>query len=168
MTTNRIVTLLALVCTTPAWAADAPASNTVTAPAAAPTQEQVMTQFRDDLQATAADVMAKGLTLTADQAAKFWPMFQTFQKEQKTIIDDQLAALGKYRDTYKTMSSADALAYVNSLLTRDQKIHDLRVKYLTKFQEVVPPNIAARAIQIDRRLGLVAQVKVSSQVPLVH
>jgi len=82
MTTKRIVTLLALVCTTPAWAADAPAGNTATAPAAAPTQEQVMTQFRDDLQATAADVMAKGLTLTADQAAKFWPMFQTFQKEQ--------------------------------------------------------------------------------------
>jgi Spy/CpxP family protein refolding chaperone len=168
MTTNRIVTLLALVCTTPAWAADAPASNSAAAPAAGPTQEQVMTQFRDDLQATAADVMAKGLTLTADQAAKFWPMFQTFQKEQKTIIDDQLASLAKYSDAYKTMSSADALAYVTSLLTRDQKIHDLRVKYLAKFQEVVPPNIAARAIQIDRRLGLVAQVKVSSQVPLVH
>ena len=157
---KSLVALLALVCTSPAWAADEPAT--------APTSEQVMTQFRDDLQATAADVMAKGLTLTADQAAKFWPMFQTFQTEQKTVIDDQLKSLAKYRETYKTMSEADALAYVNSLLERDQKIHDLRVKYLAKFQEVVPPNVAARAIQIDRRLGLVAQVKISSQVPLVH
>jgi len=73
----------------------------------------------------------------------------------------------KYRDTYKTLSDADALAYANSLLTRDQKIHDLRVKYLAKFQTVVPTRVAARAIQIDRRLGLVAQVKVSSQVPLI-
>ena len=126
-----------------------------------------MQQFRDDLQAAAADVMAKGLTLNAEQAAKFWPMFDAFQKEQKAIIDEQLTSLVKYRDTYKTLSDADALAYANSLLERDQKIHDLRVKYLAKFQTVVPTRVAARAIQLDRRLGLVAQVKVSSQVPLI-
>ena len=42
------------------------------------------------------------------------------------------------------------------------------MKYLAKFQEVVPPRIAARAIQLDRRLGLVGQVKISSQIPLIH
>jgi len=31
----------------------------------------------------------------------------------------------------------------------------------------VPTRVAARAIQLDRRLGLVGQVKVSSQVPLI-
>jgi hypothetical protein len=160
---KSIVTLLAFVCTAPLWAADTSDSKT----AAQPTREQVMQQFRDDLQAAAADVMAKGLTLNAEQAAKFWPMFDAFQKEQKAIIDAQLKSLVTYRDTYKTMSDADALAYANSLLERDQKIHDLRVKYLAKFQTVVPTRVAARAIQLDRRLGLVAQVKVSSQVPLI-
>ena len=160
---KSIVTLLAVVCTSPLWAADTPEST----PAAQPTTEQVMQQFRDDLQAAAADVMAKGLTLNAEQAAKFWPMFDAFQKEQKAIIDAQLKSLVKYRDTYKTMSDADALAYANSLLARDQNIHDLRVKYLAKFQTVVPTRVAARAIQLDRRLGLVGQVKVSSQVPLI-
>ena len=160
---KSIVTLLALVCTAPLWAADTSDSKT----AAQPTPEQVMQQFRDDLQAAAADMMAKGLTLNAEQASKFWPMFDAFQKEQKAIIDGQLKSLVTYRDTYKTMSDADALAYANSLLERDQKIHDLRVKYLAKFQTVVPTRVAARAIQLDRRLGLVAQVKVSSQVPLI-
>ena len=134
---------------------------------AQPTTEQVMQQFRDDLQATAADVMAKGLTLNAEQAAKFWRMFDAFQKEQKAIIDEQLESLVEYRDTYKTISDANALAYANLLLERDQKIHDLRVKYLAKFQTVVPTRVAARAIRLDRRLGLVGQVKVSSQVPLI-
>jgi len=67
----------------------------------------------------------------------------------------------------ETISDANALAYANSLLERDQKIHNLRVKYLAKFQTVVPTRVAARAIQPDRRLGLVGQVKVSSQVPLI-
>jgi hypothetical protein len=65
------------------------------------------------------------------------------------------------------MNDAAALAYVNSLLERDQRVHDLRIKYLAQFQTVVPTRVAARAIQLDRRLGLVAQVKVSSQVPLI-
>ena len=161
---KSIVMLLAVLCTAPVWAADTPADSK---PAAQPTTEQVMQQFRDDLQAAAADMMAKGLTLNAEQAAKFWPMFDAFQKEQKAIIDAQLKSLVTYRDTYKTMTDADALAYANSLLERDQKIHDLRVKYLAKFQTVVPTRVAARAIQLDRRLGLVGQVKVSSQVPLI-
>ena len=163
MNRTSIVTLLAIVATTPLWAADAPDTTN----AAQPTTEEVIHQFRDDLQLRAADIMAKGLTLSAEEAAKFWPMFDAFQKEQKAIIDEQLESLVKYRDTYKTLTDADAVAYANSLLTRDQKIHDLRVKYLAKFQTVVPTRVAARAIQIDRRLGLVAQVKVSSQVPLI-
>jgi len=163
MNIKSFIMLLGLVCAAPSWSADEP----MEAKAGMPTAEQASEQFRIDMQAVAADVMAKGLTLTAEQAAKFWPMFEDFQKEQKAIIDEQLKSLSKYQDTYRAMTDADALAYANSLLQRDQKIHDLRVKYLTKFQKIVPPRIAARAIQLDRRLGLVSQVKISSRVPLI-
>ena len=112
--------------------------------------------------------MAKGLTLTADQAAKFWPLFETFQKEQSAIVDGQIKATQKYGDNYAALSDADALAYINALLERDAKMHDLRVKWLAKFQTVVPTKIAARAIQLDRRLGQVTQVKLSSQIPLIR
>jgi Spy/CpxP family protein refolding chaperone len=141
-----------------ASAADAPAAD----------NEKVMAQFRDDLQAASADIVAKGITLTSDQAAKFWPVFQQYQAEQKAIIDAQLQATQKYADSLDKLTDADALAYLSALLERDQKIHDLRVKWLKKFQSVVPAGTAARVIQIDRRLGLVAQIKLSQKIPLVH
>ena len=164
MNRKSIVTLLAIAVTTPLWAADAPDSTTE----AQPSTEQVIHQFRDDLQLRAADVMAKGLTLNAEEAAKFWPMFDAFQKEQKAIIDEQLASLVKYRDTYKTLSDADALAYANSLLTRDQKIHDLRVKYLAEYSKVLPPSKAARVIHLSRKLGFASQAKLADEIPLVR
>jgi hypothetical protein len=138
-------------------------------PAAAPqpTQEQLIEQFRQDLLAKRADVMAKGLTLTADQAAKFWPLFTQFQSEQEAVMNGQIAATQKYSDNFASLSDADALDYVNALLSRDKAMNDLRVAWLTKFQTVVPPKVAARAIQLDRRLSQVAQVKVSSQIPLI-
>ena len=162
--TTKLPILLAATLLTPIGSSGEPATHQ----SATPTPEQVVEQFRTDLQAKRADVMAKGMTLTADQAAKFWPLFDTYQKEQNVIVDGQVKATQQYAASYETLSDADALKYVNALLERDAKMHDLRVKWLAKFQTVVPAKIAARAIQLDRRLGQVTQVNISSQIPLVR
>jgi len=160
----KLVCAMALMATASAWSADPPKAQ----PAAAPTDEQIVAQFRSDLMAKRADIMAKGLTLTADQAAKFWPLFETFQKEQDVIVDEQIEATEQFAEHYQDLSDKDALSYVNALLARDEKMHDLRVKWLAKFQTVLPSKIAARAIQLDRRLGQVAQVQISQKIPLVR
>ena len=54
------------------------------------------------------------------------------------------------------------------LLTRDKKMNDLRMKWLGKFKEILPPAMAARAIQLDRRLGNVTQVQLSQRIPLIR
>jgi hypothetical protein len=115
-----------------------------------------------------ADIMAKGLTLTGEQAAKFWPMFETFQKEQDAIVDEQIEATQRYSEHFGTLKDTDSLEYVNALLVRDKKMNELRTKWLGKFQAVIPAGVAARAIQLDRRLGQVAQVQLSARIPLVH
>ena len=158
----KLVCAMALMATASAWSADPPKAQT------APTDDQIVAQFRSDLMAKRADIMAKGLTLTADQAAKFWPLFETFQKEQDTIVDEQIQATEHFAEHYQELTDKDALTYVNALLARDEKMHDLRVKWLAKFQTVLPSKIAARAIQLDRRLGQVAQVQISQKIPLVR
>jgi len=162
---TKFLAALALSVTCIAWAADPnPASNT----ASAPSQEEVVAQFKKDLMADRAQVMAKGLKLDAQQAAKFWPLFETFQKEQAAIVDAQTKALKDYADHFQTLTDADATAYINSLLDRDQKMHDLRVKWLQKFTAAVGAKSAASAIQLDRRLGNITQVQLSSQIPLIR
>jgi hypothetical protein len=161
---SGILALVAFATTLPAWSAEAPAPS---APAK-PTPEQIVADFRKDLEAKSADVMAKALTLSADEATKFWPLYKEYQKEQSAIVQGQIQATQKYAAGYGQLTDAEALAYINALLERDQKVHDLRLKWLAKFQTVVPAVTAARAIQVERRLGLVYQVGVSSQVPLVR
>jgi Spy/CpxP family protein refolding chaperone len=158
---KRLLFAVALALAPLAWAADP-------APAASPTDEQTVEAFRADLMAKRADIMAKGLTLSSDQAAKFWPMFESYQKEQDTIVNGQLEATEQFARNYHQLSEKDALDYVNALLLRDQKMHDLRVEWLAKFQTALPTKIAVRAIQLDRRLGQVAQVQISQKIPLVR
>jgi Spy/CpxP family protein refolding chaperone len=167
----KLLAICALTVVLPAFSADPPpAVQPVNQSSAGPglADEQVVQQFRADMMAKRADIMAKGLTLSSDQAAKFWPLFEQYQKEQDLIVNEQLTATRTYADHYKALTDADALTYVKALLTRDQKMLDLRVKWLEKFQKQVSANIAARAIQLDRRLSNVAQIQLSSQIPLVH
>jgi len=154
--------VIAVTVFAPAWAADpAPAATTAE-------NDKLMAQFLSDLQTARADVVAKGLTLSADQATKFWPLFKQFQSEQAAIIDTNLKAIEKYAKSTENLTDADSLAYVNALLDRDQKIHDLSVKWLAKFQTVLPVGMAARVIHIDRRLSLVTQLQLASKIPLVR
>ena len=167
---SKILAALAIAFVLPAWSADPPAkaqAASLTTPAP-PDEEKVVAEFRSELMARRADVMAKGLTLTAEQAAKFWPLFEQFQKEQDVVVNDQIQATDHYAKNYQSLSEQDALSYENSLLARDKKMYDLRVKWLAKFQAVIPTAMAARAIQLDRRLGNVTQVQLSQRIPLIH
>jgi hypothetical protein len=47
-------------------------------------------------------------------------------------------------------------------------MNELRQRWLGEFQKVVPTRTAVRAIQIDRRLSLLAQLELTTRIPLVH
>jgi Spy/CpxP family protein refolding chaperone len=130
--------------------------------------EQTMIKFRDDLQKLEAEVVAKNVTLSADEATAFWPVFKSFQSEQKRVIDGQIAAVRTYANHYKTLTDAEAEAYVDALLARDQQIHDLRVKYLKQFAKVIGARRAARVVHLSRKLGIASQASLSEVIPLVR
>jgi Spy/CpxP family protein refolding chaperone len=132
------------------------------------TMDSSLAAYRADMQSTRADIMAKNLSLSADQAAKFWPVFNAYQKEQNVIMDEQLRDIQKYVDGYQTMDDATAIALIKAHLDRDAKMTALRQKWLVEFQKVLPGVLAARAMQIDRRLSNVAQMEISSKLPLIH
>ena len=133
-----------------------------------PTVDEVLTAVRADLQRSRADIMAKNLSLSAEQAAKFWPAFERYQKEQNVIMDEQLKGIQRYVDSFETMSDADALGLMSAHLDRDTRMTALRQKWMAEFQKVLPTKLAVRAMQIDRRLSLAAQMELSARIPLAH
>ena len=133
-----------------------------------PLSDKAIQAYRNDVQGVRADIIAKNLTLTADQAAEFWPAYAEFQQEQTTIVDAQLKSIQQYVASFATLDDAAALAHVNALLTRDHQMQELRSRWLTEFQNILPARLAARVIQIDRRLGLAHQMQMSSELPLIY
>lgn len=135
---------------------------------AAPTMDEVLKAVRSDLQANRSDIIAKNVSLSSEQAAKFWPVFETYQKEQNAIMDEQMKGIQAYVDGFDKLDDAGALALIKAHLDRDRRMTALREKWLGEFQKVLPPKLAVRVIQIDRRISNAHQVEFSARIPLVQ
>lgn len=133
-----------------------------------PTVDEVLLAVRTDLQANRADVLAKNLTFNAEQAAKFWPLYESYQKEQNVILDAQLKGIQQYIDSIDHLDDAAALGLMHAHLERDAKMVALRQKWLGDFQKAVGAKLAVRAMQIDRRLSLAYQLQTVSRIPLAR
>jgi Spy/CpxP family protein refolding chaperone len=163
------VALLAVVCLFTVVGVSGSAAQQAQAVSTTPAGiDEMLTAVRSDLLASRADVMAKNLTMTAEQAAKFWPVFEAYQKEQNAIMDDHLKGVQRYIESIDTLDDAGALALIKAHLDRDERMNALRQKALVDFQRVVGTKLAARAIQIDRRLSLAYQLQLVSKIPLIR
>lgn len=170
---KSVISIVAVLAVTMSAFVLARAQQPTPASQALPSQasiEEVLKQMRADMQSTRADIMAKNITLTAAQAAKFWPMFETYQKEQNVIMDEQLKGIQKYVETFasNSLDDAAAMALMQAHFDRDTRMNDLRQRFLKEFQTILPAKLAARVMQVDRRLSLVAQLEIASKIPLIH
>ena len=130
--------------------------------------EEVLQAVRADLQGERADIIAKNLTLTSAQAAKFWPLFEAYQKEQNVIMDDQLRGIQRYIENFDNLDDGGALALINAHFDRDARMNALRRRWLGEFQKALDTKLAVRVMQIDRRLSMAHQLQFATKIPLIH
>ena len=130
--------------------------------------DDMLAAVRSDILAGRHDVMAKNLTMTAEQSAKFWPVYDAYQKEQGAIMDEHEKGIQRYIESIDTLDDAGALALIKAHLDRDERMNTLRQKALLDLQRAVGTKLAARAIQIDRRLSLAYQLEIVAKIPLIR
>ena len=138
------------------------------APPSAASLDEALKEIRADLQNSRADTISKNLSLTTAQAAQFWPVFENYQREQNAIMDDQLKTVQWFIENFEKADDAAAMRLINAHFERDTKMTALRQHWLNEFQKVLGTKLAVRVMQLDRRLSLVHQAYIASQIPLAR
>jgi Spy/CpxP family protein refolding chaperone len=129
--------------------------------------DQDIEMLREDLRAQRKQITAQNMTLTADEATKFWPIFDQYRQEAKRLNDDRWALIKDYAANYKSMTDAQAQDYITRSNAFDQQLLELRMKYVPVFEKVISPRKAALWYQIDRRIDLLINVQLSGRIPMV-
>ena len=123
--------------------------------------------LRADLRAQRKEITAQNMNLTADEATKFWPIFDQYRQEAIKINDDRWALIKDYAANYSTMADAQAQSYITRSNSIDEQLMALRMKYVPLFEKVISPRKTALWFQIDRRIDLLINLQLSSNIPMV-
>ena len=129
--------------------------------------ERDLALLRRDLRADKKQLIALNLPLTAEEATKFWPVYDEYTAEMAKVNDEFYAVIKDYAANQKTLTDAQASSMINKWAGIQVRQAQTRQKYIPIIEKVIPARKAALFFQIDRRLYVLMDLQVASQIPLV-
>ncbi len=131
-------------------------------------KDQDIEMLRANLRAQRKQIMAENMTLTADEATKFWPIFDQYRRDAIKPNDERWAVIKEYAANYNTMTDAQAQDYMKRATAVDQQLLALRMQYVPVFEKVISAKKTALWYQIDRHIDLMINLQLSAQIPMVN
>jgi len=124
--------------------------------------------LRKDIRSIKKQLIAENLTLTDSEATKFWQVYEQYSAETERINDTKTAVIKEYSEDYGTLTDDQADNLIRRWLDTDIEQTKLRQQYVPIFRKVLPGKKAATFFQLDRRISMMIDVQLTSQLPLVQ
>jgi len=124
--------------------------------------------MRKDVRDQKKQIVAANLPLSGDEAAKFWPVYDAYTQEIIKLNDQRYGLVREYAANYNSMTDEQASSYIRRWGSVDEAASKLRLDWMPKIEAVIGQKKTAIFFQIDRRVGLMVELQLSSQLPLVQ
>jgi len=124
--------------------------------------------LRKDLRDQKKQIVAANVPLTGDEAAKFWPVYDAYTQETIKLNDQRYALVKEYSGNFGSMTDALAASYIRRWIGVDEAASRLRLQWIPKFEVILGEKKAATFFQVDRRIGLMQEIQLASQLPLIQ
>ena len=115
-------------------------------------------------------IVAKYMELTESEAAKFWPIYEDYQKDLQGTNDRLQKLLQSYATDYKNNSLTDEKAkkLLDEWIAIEQEEGNRRSSFAPKVLQVLPPKKAARYLQIENEYRILLRYDLAATVPLAQ
>ena len=161
--TGFLAVVLSCLLTTALWAQTS---------SAAAGQQKDQTQayvdlMRKNLRTEKQSIVDAAMELEAADKAKFWAVYEKYQKELNGIWDQRLANIKKYAENYNNMTDAVADQLAITALNIEDQNKALKRKYYAQFKAAMNARVAARFLQVESALGHLIDLQLATEIPLV-
>ena len=161
---SRFTLLACLVC-----------AGTAFAQTAKPNAEDAATdaaieQLRKDARADVNTIISAAMRFTADDAAKFWPLYKTFEQQRKAIGDEKVALIKAYATSYSAgpVNDARAKELMASAISIEEKNLASKKQFMTELQKALPGKTVARFYMVQNRIELLTALELAEGIPLIE
>jgi Spy/CpxP family protein refolding chaperone len=126
-----------------------------------------MQALRAAVKADKKALVAKTLDLTPAEAAKFWPIYETYQRSLNASNRQTALAVEELVGYDKPLSNVFAKNLANEMIASDEAEIKARRKMQNAVMKALPPKKAARYLQLEGKIRSFQDYDLAVAIPLV-
>jgi hypothetical protein len=122
--------------------------------------------LQSDLRTQKALIIREQLPLAQSEADAFWRLYNRYEMTVMALNTARIALMRDYSIALETMTTEKARLLTARGLDLDEKRRLIRKKFYWEFAKVLNGKSSARFEQLDRRLDLLMDLQIASELPL--
>jgi hypothetical protein len=123
--------------------------------------------LRESIRANKKALVAASLDLTNDEAQKFWPVYDRYQKDLTVLNDRYLQIIQDYTTHFDDLTDDQAMKLLDQYLKADADRVKLRQDYVAQIAAVLPGRKVVRFFQIENKMDAVVRYDLAANIPVV-
>ncbi len=136
--------------------------------AQSPTPEAYMELLRSDVRTSKVEILTEALALSEPQGEAFWPIYREYGTELAKLGDRRIAMIKAFAETYGSTTDEQATLFANDWFALHSDRLKLRKNYFNKVSKAVSPLVAAQFIQLENVIGMLIDIQVAAELPLLE
>jgi hypothetical protein len=112
-------------------------------------------------------IVAEFLTMTKEDAAKFWPVYEEYEKERSPFALRRIRLIESYVDNYEKLDDASTNKLVEESASIQKNELMLREKYYALLKKSISTSVAARFYQIEDVINVVVRMGLYEELPML-
>ena len=117
------------------------------------------------MRAQKATILSEGMNFNNKEGALFWPIYRQYERERESLDDGRVVVIKQYAEKYPNLTDAEAKGMAERMFQYDSSLAELKKKYFKKFNKVLPALTVTKFFQLERRVDLMADMRVESALP---
>ncbi len=123
--------------------------------------------LKSDLRTVKVAIITEAMGLTDEESSAFWPVHREYEHELSEIIDDRIELIKDYIQNYDDLTEAKAREIAKRVFALEKRRTKLKKKYFKRVEKALSAVAAAKFIQVENQINLVADLQIASELPLI-
>ena len=123
--------------------------------------------LHSDVRQQKAEFMGSVMLLSAQDAAKFWPIYSDYDAQLAKLNEQRIGIIKEYAQSYNQMTDAKADELIQKSLAYQKQRSELLVQTYDKVKEALGAVTAARFAMVEHQLLLLIDLQIDSSLPVV-
>jgi hypothetical protein len=123
--------------------------------------------MRTNVRQQKAEILGAVMQLSADDAAKFWPIYSEYNAELTKVNNLRVDNIQDYAQNYTHMTDEKADQLIQKALEYRKQRSELLAKYYGQVKQSLGAITAARFLQVEDQLLLIVDLQIDASLPIV-